>query len=86
METYDISPYDEVTGKGLIRHIFTRYGYHTGEIMVCIVANGSRLPHQQELVKALREIPGMTSITPVSYTHLTKIFSFFSVVSIMMVE
>lgn len=63
METYDISPYDEVTGKGLIRHIFTRYGYHTGEIMVCIVANGSRLPHQQELVKALREIPGMTSIT-----------------------
>lgn len=31
--------------------------------MVCIVANGSRLPHQQELVKALREIPGMTSIT-----------------------
>lgn len=38
METYDISPYDEVTGKGLIRHIFTRYGYHTGEIMVCIVA------------------------------------------------
>lgn len=63
METYGISSYDEATGKGLIRHVFTRCGYHTGEIMVCIVANGSKLPHQQELVESLREIPGMVSIT-----------------------
>lgn len=63
METYGISSYDEATGKGLIRHVFTRCGYHTGEIMVCIVANGSKLPYQQELVESLREIPGMVSIT-----------------------
>lgn len=63
MGKYNIEPYDEMTGKGLIRHVFTRCGYHTGEIMVCIVANGSKIPHQQGLVESLREIPGMTSIT-----------------------
>ena len=63
MEKYDVEPYDETSGKGLIRHVFTRCGYHTGELMVCIVANGSSLPHQKELVESLREISGMTSIT-----------------------
>ena len=63
MEKYDVEPYDETSGKGLIRHVFTRCGYHTGELMACIVANGSSLPHQKELVESLREISGMTSIT-----------------------
>lgn len=31
--------------------------------MVCIIANGKSLPHSEKLVEALREIPGMTSIT-----------------------
>ena len=63
MEKYGVEPYDETTGKGLIRHVFTRCGYSTGELMVCIVANGSSLPHQQKLVDSLREIRNMTSIT-----------------------
>ncbi len=63
METYGAEPYDEATGKGLVRHIFIRYGFFTGEVMVCIIANGKSLPHSEKLVEALREIPGMTSIT-----------------------
>lgn len=63
MEKYHIEPYDETTGKGLIRHIFTRCGYYTGQLMVCMIINGTSIPHQQELVDSLREIPGMTSIT-----------------------
>ena len=63
MEQYNIEPYDEMTGKGLIRHVLTRYGYFTGEVMVCLVVNGNRIPEEERLVKALREIPGMTSIT-----------------------
>jgi len=32
-----ISPYDETTNTGLLRHIFLRRGYHSGEIMLCLV-------------------------------------------------
>ena len=63
MEKYGIAPYDEMTGKGLVRHIFVRYGFFTGELMVCLIINGQDLPHQKELIEKLREIPGMTSIS-----------------------
>ena len=63
MEKYNIAPYDESTGKGLVRHIFVRYGFFTGELMVCLIINGQDLPHQRELVEKLCEIPGMTSIS-----------------------
>ena len=63
MEKYNIAPYDEATGKGLVRHIFVRYGFFTGELMICLIINGQDLPHQRELVEKLCEIPGMTSIS-----------------------
>lgn len=62
MEKYHIEPYDETTGKGLIRHIFIRCGFYTGELMVCLIINGDTIPHQKALVDSLTEIPGMTSI------------------------
>ncbi|MCD7885626.1 MAG: 23S rRNA (uracil(1939)-C(5))-methyltransferase RlmD [Lachnospiraceae bacterium] len=123
METCRIEPYDEATGKGLVRHVMIRVGkdllndgiepaqstevpgsadtaYTTelaldetnsvtttepvhgevgsavsiepahgkadapsGQIMVCIVINGTSLPKSDRLVQALRAIPGMASIT-----------------------
>lgn len=63
MEKYGIAPYDEMIGKGLVRHIFVRYGFFTGELMVCLIINGQDLPHQKELIEKLREIPGMASIS-----------------------
>lgn len=63
MEKYGIEPYEEMTGRGLVRHILIRYGFFTDEIMVCIIANGKKLPHSDKLVELLREISGMTSIT-----------------------
>ena len=63
MKKYHIDPYDEVTGTGLVRHVMTRVGFATGEIMVCLVANGSILPGSEMLVKKLAAIPGMTSIS-----------------------
>jgi 23S rRNA (uracil1939-C5)-methyltransferase len=53
MDEYKISAYDEKTGKGLVRHIVTRVGYNTGEIMVMLVINGTRLPGGDELVRRL---------------------------------
>ena len=62
MERFHIEPYDEVTGKGLIRHVFIRYGFFTDEIMVCLVVNGQQIPHEKEFIESLCEISGMTSI------------------------
>lgn len=55
MEEYNISAYDEETNKGLVRHILTRVGFVTGEIMVCLVINGTKLPRAQELVDRLQK-------------------------------
>lgn len=63
MERLGVSTYNEETGKGLVRHIMTRVGFATGQIMVCIVINGNKLPGADALVKKLAAIPGMTSIT-----------------------
>ncbi len=53
IKKYDISIYDENTGKGLIRHIMTRKGFRTGELMVCIVINGDTLPCDKALIDML---------------------------------
>lgn len=63
MKKYKIAPYNEETGKGLIRHVLIRKGFTTGEIMVCIIVNGEKLPWKRELVEALKRIDGMTSIS-----------------------
>lgn len=59
----NISVYDEASGKGLVRHIVTRVGFNTGEIMVVLIINGSALPMAEELVKSLIDVvPGIKSI------------------------
>ncbi|WP_171031618.1 23S rRNA (uracil(1939)-C(5))-methyltransferase RlmD [[Clostridium] hylemonae] len=63
MKEFGLSPYDETSHKGLVRHILIRTGYRTGEIMVCLVVNGNGVPHGDILAERLAEIPGMTSVT-----------------------
>lgn len=63
MQEYQIPAYDEADGTGLVRHILIRYGFTTEEIMVCLILNGDRLPHQEALVEKLSALPGMTSIS-----------------------
>ncbi|MCD7813251.1 MAG: 23S rRNA (uracil(1939)-C(5))-methyltransferase RlmD [Lachnospiraceae bacterium] len=103
MEKYHIQPYDEATGKGLVRHVMIRVSSEmlyeenyaeengnalsiahdgvneesfcnwqraetipektSGQIMVCVVINGTFLPESERLVQALGAIPGMASIT-----------------------
>ncbi|VUX11147.1 23S rRNA (uracil-C(5))-methyltransferase RlmCD [Dorea longicatena] len=73
MEEFEISAYDEVKHKGLVRHVLLRYGFKTDEIMVCLVINGKTIPHCHDLVGRLRQIPGMTSITLSSNTAKTNV-------------
>ncbi len=63
MKKYEIPPYNEASGEGLVRHILIRKGFTTGEIMVCIILNGDDLPHADRLVERLIKIKGMTSIS-----------------------
>ena len=54
---YQISGYEEETGKGLLRHIFLRKGFSTGEILICLVLNGKSLPYGKELWEKLQGLP-----------------------------
>ena len=62
IDEFKIPVYDEVKHKGLIRHILTRTGFSTGEIMVAIVVNGNKIPHKDELINRLKTINGLTSV------------------------
>ncbi len=63
METFHIPEYQEAAGKGLVRNIMIRCGFATGQIMVVIVANADRLPHEAELVKEIcGALPGAESL------------------------
>ncbi len=62
MEKFHIQPYDENTGKGVVRHVLIRYGFFTDEMMVCLIINGENLPGEEALVKSLRQIPETVSV------------------------
>ena len=63
MKCYRITPYSEKDGKGLVRHVLIRKGFATGELMVCLVLNGDKLPQSDKLISELITVKGMTSIS-----------------------
>ena len=50
-----ISIYDEESGKGLVRHIYLRIGEKTGEVMLCLVLCGEKMPCEEEFVARITE-------------------------------
>ena len=63
MERYHIEPYDEKSGTGLVRHVLVRYGFRSGQLMACLIVNGTNVPKAAELSESLAEIEGMASIS-----------------------
>ena len=59
---YRISAYDEATQKGLLRHIYVRRGAVSGQVLVCLVVNGRKLPHAEDLIDRLQKVPGFTTL------------------------
>ena len=57
-----VAAYDEATGKGLLRHIYVRRGAVSGELLVCLVVNGRRLPRTEQLIEKLKTVPGFTTL------------------------
>ena len=73
MERFRIPAYDERTGKGLVRHLFLRTN-SAGETLCCVVANGKTLPHEAELVEALRAAaPGLAGVVLSVNTRKTNV-------------
>ena len=59
---YRVSAYDEAAHTGLLRHIYVRRGAVSGQVLVCLVVNGRKLPHVPELVARLQKIPGFATL------------------------
>lgn len=58
-----IPAYDEASGKGLLRHIYLRRGYHSGEIMLCFVTAADIRKRLLPAAEALmREMPDIVSV------------------------
>ncbi|MBE7002266.1 MAG: 23S rRNA (uracil(1939)-C(5))-methyltransferase RlmD [Ruminococcaceae bacterium] len=57
-----ISAYDETTKKGLLRHIYVRRGAVSGQILVCLVVNGRKLPHAEQLIEQLKTVSGFATL------------------------
>ena len=53
MRRYKVAPYDEITGKGLLRHIYVRVN-RKGESLCCVVVNGRQVPREPELAALIR--------------------------------
>lgn len=63
INAYDVSIYDEKSNTGTLRHLVTKIGFATNEVMVVLVAKGNKLPHLDELVSVLREnVPGFKTL------------------------
>ncbi len=63
IQRYSIPVYDEHAHRGIIRHVVTKVGFKTGQVMVVIVTNGKTLPHKDRLVELLKDnIPGIIGI------------------------
>ena len=54
IKKYNVTAYDEKKNRGIVRHILTRVGKATGEVMVCLVINAKKLPHSEEFVEMIR--------------------------------
>jgi 23S rRNA (uracil1939-C5)-methyltransferase len=89
MKEFHVSAYDEVSGRGLARHVLIRKGFKSGQIMVCLVLNYGKkvgsgasgtvskksdfIPGQERLIDRLSKIDGMTSISVSINTEKTNV-------------
>ncbi|MCD7945784.1 MAG: 23S rRNA (uracil(1939)-C(5))-methyltransferase RlmD, partial [Clostridiales bacterium] len=73
MGKYTVPAYDEGTHTGLVRHVFCRTN-RAGELLLCLVVNGTELPHAVELLQTLREaFPSLAGVVLNSNTRRTNV-------------
>ena len=71
IRTYGVSCYDEKTRRGLVRYLYIRTN-GAGQSLLCVLVNGKKLPHEQELVELLRQaVPDAVGVVLGVNTHPT---------------
>jgi len=61
--SFKLLPYDEKTGRGIVRHTLIRTARKTGQVMLVIVTNGPMFPSKHNFVRVLLEkCPNVTTI------------------------
>ncbi|MDR2661134.1 MAG: 23S rRNA (uracil(1939)-C(5))-methyltransferase RlmD [Lactobacillaceae bacterium] len=63
LNKHNVSAYDEISRKGILRYVMVRRGYFTGELMLVIVATENKLPNEENIISDLKKaIPDLTSL------------------------
>lgn len=63
MQEYHVAPYNETSHTGLIRHIYVRSGFATGQVLLCLIVKSPKLPAVGELIQAARKtVPGLCGV------------------------
>ena len=63
MQKFNVTAYDEKTGKGLVRHVMSRVGVHSGEVMAVLITSAYDIPNKKELIDILvQDVPGLVSV------------------------
>lgn len=70
---FKISAYNEEKHSGEIRHILTRIGYKTKEIMLCIVVNSEKFKYKKELIEKFKNYDNIASIVINYNTNKTNV-------------
>ena len=73
MEEYSISPHDETTHTGLVRHLYMRQGWHSGQRLLCLVINGKSLPRESEFCRRLQQEFNLTTVLVNRNTQRTNV-------------
>ncbi len=63
LKDFKLTAYDETTGRGFLRHVLVKRGFHTGEVMVVLVTGTPVFTAKKHFVKALLDLhPEITTI------------------------
>ena len=73
MEQFGIEPYNEESLTGLVRHLYMRQGWHSGQRLLCFVLNGRSLPHEAEICRTLQQEFDLTTILINQNTQRTNV-------------
>ena len=73
VKKHSISIYDEKEHTGLLRHILVRTSWHTQEVQVCFVINGTEIPYVDILIQELQQIPHLAGVILSRNTERTNV-------------
>lgn len=62
LEQAGATAYHEESHTGLVRHLYMRQGWHSGQRLLCFVLNGRSLPREKEICRALQQAFDLTTV------------------------